>query len=48
MGYSVALHVEEADAAMVGQLFVAARKIAAEQGVAKDGYRLIINCNEHC
>jgi histidine triad (HIT) family protein len=39
--------VEEADAVMVGQLFLAAKKIAAEQGIAKDGYRLIINCNEH-
>ena len=25
----------------------AARKIAAEEGIAADGYRLLINCNKH-
>jgi histidine triad (HIT) family protein len=24
-----------------------AKKLAAEEGIAEDGYRLIVNCNEH-
>ena len=28
-------------------LFIAAAKIAAEEGIAADGYRLIVNCNAH-
>ena len=39
--------IEESDAALVGHMFVVARKIAAEEGIAEDGYRLIINCNKH-
>jgi histidine triad (HIT) family protein len=39
--------IEEADAALIGRLFVVARRIAADEGIAEDGYRLIINCNEH-
>jgi len=39
--------VAEADAMALGRLFIAARKIAAEQGIAASGYRLIVNCGEH-
>ena len=35
------------DEQTVGRLLVVAQKIAAQEGIAKDGYRLIINCNEH-
>lgn len=35
-----------ADEQTMGRLFVAAAKIAKEQGIAESGYRLIINCNE--
>jgi histidine triad (HIT) family protein len=31
----------------LGRLFTVARKIAAEQGIAADGYRLLVNCNQH-
>ncbi len=34
------------DEKMLGRLFTVAAKIAAEQGIAKSGYRLMINCNE--
>ena len=34
-------------AELVGQLFLVAAKIAADLGVAEDGYRLIMNCNAH-
>lgn len=35
------------DEAMLGRLFTAAKKIAADLGIAADGYRLIVNVNEH-
>ncbi len=35
------------DEAALGRLFTAAAKIAAEEGIAADGYRLIVNCNAH-
>ena len=34
------------DEARVGKLFTAAREIAAADGVAEDGYRVAMNCNE--
>lgn len=35
------------DAALVGRMVLAARKLAAEEGLAEDGYRLVFNCNEN-
>ncbi|MFZ1539741.1 MAG: histidine triad nucleotide-binding protein [Chromatiaceae bacterium] len=37
--------LEEGDAELVGKLFLAARKVAAQEGIATDGYRAVINCN---
>lgn len=34
------------DAETVGKLFLAARQIAADAGVAENGYRVAMNCNE--
>jgi len=31
----------------MGRLFTVARKLAAEAGIAENGYRLIMNCNQH-
>jgi histidine triad (HIT) family protein len=39
--------VTSADEALLGHMFVGAAEIAASEGIAKDGYRLIVNCNEH-
>ena len=39
--------VAQEDEAVLGRLIAAAAKIAAVEGIAQDGYRLIINCNEH-
>lgn len=39
--------VEEADALALGRLFVAAKKIAQDQGIADDGYRVIVNVGHH-
>ncbi len=35
------------DTQVMGHLFQAARAIAAEQGIAEDGYRTVVNCNRH-
>jgi histidine triad (HIT) family protein len=39
--------VTSADEALLGHMFVVAAQIAAQEGIAKDGYRLIVNCNAH-
>ncbi|CAV19255.1 MULTISPECIES: purine nucleoside phosphoramidase [Vibrio] len=39
--------VETEDEAMMGRMFTVARKLAKEEGIAEDGYRLIVNCNSH-
>ena len=33
------------DERVAGRLFLAARKIAEQEGIAESGYRLIVNCN---
>lgn len=38
--------LEAGDEALVGSLFSAARQIAADEGLADDGYRVVMNCNE--
>jgi histidine triad (HIT) family protein len=35
------------DEAALGRMFIAAAAIAAKEGIADDGYRLIVNCNGH-
>ena len=39
--------VEVEDEAMMGRMFTVARKLAKKEGIAGDGYRLIVNCNSH-
>ncbi len=39
--------VNDEDEALMGRMFVVARKLAKEEGIAEDGYRLIVNCNSH-
>lgn len=34
-------------AELIGKMVLAAQKIAADEGVAEDGFRLVINCNRH-
>jgi len=38
--------LQDADEALVGKLYLAAKKIAADNGVADEGYRTVMNCNE--
>jgi len=35
------------DEAALGRLITVAAKIAKDEGIAEDGYRLIVNCNRH-
>jgi histidine triad (HIT) family protein len=35
------------DEQALGRLFVVARRLAEEAGIADDGFRLIVNCNAH-
>ncbi|MCG7489098.1 purine nucleoside phosphoramidase [Vibrio sp. Of14-4] len=39
--------IEESDELTMGRMFTVARKLAKEEGIAEDGYRLIVNCNPH-
>ena len=39
--------VTEQDEQMLGRLFTVAAKLAKQEGIAEDGYRLIVNCNKH-
>lgn len=34
------------DRELVGDLYLAARSIAAEEGIAESGYRAVMNCNK--
>lgn len=35
------------DESLIGHMVIVARDIAKQQGIAENGYRLIINCNAH-
>lgn len=39
--------LSEADESLVGQMVLAAQKIAVDEGIAESGYRLVLNCNQH-
>ena len=34
------------DEAVIGNMYTAAKEIAAAEGIADDGYRTVMNCNE--
>jgi len=38
--------LEEGDAETVGKLFLAAKEIAADEGIDESGYRVTMNCRE--
>lgn len=37
----------EEDIPLMGHLYWVAKKLAADLGVANDGYRVVMNCNQH-
>ena len=39
--------VKPEQAELVGKMVLAAQKIAADEGIAEDGFRLVMNCNRH-
>jgi histidine triad (HIT) family protein len=39
--------VKPEDEGVLGHMFVVAARLAKEQGIAQDGYRLIVNCGRH-
>ncbi len=38
--------IDDEHHALIGSLFAAAKSIAAKEGFADDGYRVVMNCNE--
>ena len=39
--------VSEEDEATRGHMFIVARNLAASEGIAEEGYRLLVNCGRH-
>jgi histidine triad (HIT) family protein len=39
--------IKPEQAVLIGKMVLAAQKIALDEGIAEDGYRLVINCNRH-
>lgn len=39
--------VTDEDELTLGRMFTVAKKLAKEEGIDEDGYRLIVNCNDH-
>lgn len=37
----------ENDKSLIGHMAFVAKQIAAQEGIAEDGYRLVFNCNGH-
>jgi histidine triad (HIT) family protein len=35
------------DEPLIGQLFITAKQLAAQEGIAESGYRLVVNTNAH-
>ena len=44
---SSALEIDNTNAALVGEIFIAAAQIAKNEGVAESGYRIITNVGKH-
>lgn len=39
--------IQAEDAPLLGELFVVAAQLAAEEGIAEAGYRTVFNCRDH-
>lgn len=39
--------IQPDQAELVGKMVLAAQSIARQEGIAEDGYRLVVNCNRH-
>jgi len=38
--------MRDSDAELVGKLYLAAQKVAADEGISESGFRTVMNCNE--
>jgi len=38
--------IQQEDEALVGQLFLAAKTVAKQEGIDESGYRCVMNCND--
>lgn len=41
---STLLDVEQGDKGLLGDVFLVASKLAKDQGISKDGFRVVVNC----
>ena len=39
--------IQPEQAELVGKMVLAAQHIAKQEGIAENGYRLVVNCNQH-
>jgi len=39
--------IQPRQAELIGKMVLAAQKIARDEGIAEEGYRLVMNCNEN-
>lgn len=39
--------IDDADERLIGHMVLVARDLARKEGIAADGYRLLVNCNRH-
>lgn len=39
--------IQPGQAELIGKMVLVAQRIAADEGIAEDGFRLVINCNRH-
>lgn len=39
--------IKPEQAELIGKMVLTAQQIAADEGIAENGYRLVINCNRH-
>lgn len=39
--------LKDEHAELIGKMVLAAQKVARQEGIAEEGYRLVFNCNQH-
>lgn len=39
--------LEDEHAELIGKMVLVAQKVARQEGIAEEGYRLVFNCNQH-
>ena len=39
--------IDDTDKDLIGELFIVAKDLAKKEGISDDGYRTVLNCNDH-